>query len=144
MNKFTAPGLELPAAISQDVLAEILHDGAHRLLSQAVEAEVDAWLESHKHMTDEQGRRQVVRNGHLPKRSLITGVGPVAVTQPRVHDRRRPNALDEHGRLVEPFRSKILPAYQSLENSYTNHEVRTLQVPTQMSLAVTVAGAATQ
>ncbi len=111
MNKFTAPGLELPATTSQDVLTEILHDGAQRLLSQAVEAEVDAWIESHKHLTDEQGRRQVVRNGHLPKRSLITGVGPVEVTQPRVHDRRRPNALDEHGRLVEPFRSKILPPY---------------------------------
>jgi transposase-like protein len=80
-------------------------------LSQAVEAEVDTWIESHKHMTDEDGRRHVVRNGHLPKRGIITGVGSVEVTQPRVHDRRRPGTLDEHGRPVGPFCSKILPPY---------------------------------
>jgi transposase-like protein len=80
-------------------------------LSQAVEAEVDTWIESHKHLSDEQGRRQVVRNGHLPKRAIITGVGPMEVTQPRVHDRRGPGALDALGRPVEPFRSKILPPY---------------------------------
>ena len=111
MNESTAPTLELPATTSQDVLTDILRDGAQRLLSQAVEAEVDTWIESHKHVTDERGHRQVVRNGHLPKRGIITGVGSVEVTQPRVQDRRRPGALDEHGRTVEPFRSKILPPY---------------------------------
>ena len=111
MNQSTAPTLELPARTSQDVLTEILRDGAQRLLSQAVEAEVDTWIESHKYVTDEQGHRQVVRNGHLPKRGIITGVGSVEVTQPRVHDRRRPGALDEQGRPVEPFRSRILPPY---------------------------------
>ncbi len=100
MNESTAPTLELPATTSQDVLTEILRDGAQRLLSQAVEAEVDTWIESHKYVTDERGHRQVVRNGHLPKRGIITGVGSVEVTQPRVHDRRRPGALDEHGRPV--------------------------------------------
>ena len=111
MNESTAPALELPATTSQDVLTEILRDGAQRLLSQAVEAEVDTWIESHKHVTDEQGRRHVVRNGRLPKRGIMTGVGPVEVTQPRVHDRRGPGALDEHGQPVEPFHSKILPPY---------------------------------
>ena len=111
MNESTAPALELPATTSQDVLTGILRDGAQRLLSQAVEAEVDTWIESHKHVTDEQGRRQVVRNGRLPKRGIITGVGSVEVTQPRVHDRRGPDTLDEHGRPVQPFRSKILPPY---------------------------------
>ena len=109
--KSTTPVLELPATTSQDVLTGILQDGAHRLLSQAIEAEVDTWIESHKHLSDERGRRQVVRNGRLPKREIVTGVGPVEVTQPRVHDRRGPGALDEHGRPVEPFRSKILPPY---------------------------------
>ncbi len=107
MNESTTPALELPAATSQDVLTGNLRDGAQRLLSQAIEAEVDTWIESHKHVTDERGRRQVVRNGHLPKREILTGVGPLEVTQPRVHDRRGPEVLDEHGRPVEPFRSKI-------------------------------------
>jgi transposase-like protein len=46
----------------------------------------------------------VVRNGHLPARSIPTGVGPVEVKQPRVHD-RRPAAERE------TFTSAILPPY---------------------------------
>ena len=34
------------------------------------------------------GHRQVVRNGYLPERTITTGIGPVEVEQPRVHDRR--------------------------------------------------------
>ena len=111
MKEFTAPALELPAATSEDVLTSILRDGAQRLLSQAVEAEVDTWIESHKHLTDERGRRQVVRNGRLPTREIITSLGPVEVTQPRVHHRLGTGGLDADGRPVEPFRSKILPPY---------------------------------
>ncbi len=111
MNESTTAVSELPATTCEDVLTGILREGAHRLLSQAIEAEVDTWIESHSHLTDDQGRRQVVRNGRLPKRNVITGVGPVEVTQPRVHDRRGPGALDTQGLAVEVFRSKILPPY---------------------------------
>ena len=34
------------------------------------------------------GRQQVVRNGHHPLRTLVTGIGPVTVAQPRVLDWR--------------------------------------------------------
>jgi len=73
---------------SRDVLTEILRDGAQRLLSQAIEAEVDAWIERHAGLKDDHGRQQVVKNGHHPTRTLVTGIGPVEVTQPRVWDRR--------------------------------------------------------
>ena len=96
--------VSLPAATSQDVLTSILRDGAQRLLTQAVEAEVAEWIDTHRHVQDERGHRQVVRNGHLPERTLLTGVGPVKVKQPRVLDRR---GADE----AEPFSSKILPPY---------------------------------
>ncbi len=33
------------------------------------------------------GCRRVVRDGHLPERQIMTGIGPVAVRQPRVRDR---------------------------------------------------------
>jgi putative transposase len=96
--------LALPATTSRDVLTEILRDGAQRLLAQAVEAEVAEWIASRADVTDDAGRRQVVRNGYLPKRSITTGIGRVEVQQPRVLDRRTP---DE----AEPFSSKILPPY---------------------------------
>src|SRR5215471_8257062 len=33
------------------------------------------------------GHQRVVRHGHLPEREIMTGIGPVAVRQPRVCDR---------------------------------------------------------
>jgi len=104
MRESTKPIVSLPAAASQDVLTGILREGAQRMLAQAVEAEVAEWIEAHQHLQDGQGHRQVVRNGHLPKRTLMTGVGSVEVEQPRVLD-RRPD--DE----AEPFSSKVLPPY---------------------------------
>ena len=49
------------------------------MLAQAIEAEVDEWIEERTHLHDEQGRRQVVRNGYLPERTITTGVGEVEV-----------------------------------------------------------------
>lgn len=89
---------------SQDALTEVLRRGAQRLLADAVEAEVSDWLEARAHLKDGQGRQQVVRNGRLPARSIITALGPLEVTQPRVRDRR---PVEE----AEPFTSKILPPY---------------------------------
>jgi putative transposase len=104
-------------APSRDVLTEILHAGAQRLLAQAIDAEVAAWIERHGEVVDEAGRRQVVRNGHHPGRTILTGVGPVEIRQPRVHDRRIVDAdedgqsLDAAGRPIERFHSAILPPY---------------------------------
>ena len=74
------------------------------LLAQAIEAEVAQWIDEHRHVTNDAGCRQVVRNGYLPERKLVTGVGEVAVQQPRVHDRRPPDQR-------EHFSSKLLPPY---------------------------------
>ena len=104
MSESSNSTLSLPVASSRDVLTDILRDGASRLLSQAVEAEVGDWIASHAHVTDQAGHRQVVRNGHLPKRTITTGVGPIEVQQPRVLDRRTDGE-------AEPFSSKILPPY---------------------------------
>ena len=92
--------LPVPA---RDVLTSILREGAQQLLAKAIEMEVAEWLEARQQL-DAQGRRQVVRNGYLPERTIVTGLGEVAVKQPRVRDRR---PLDER----ETFQSKILPPY---------------------------------
>jgi len=94
----------VPLPEAKDVLTEVLRQGAQQLLAQAIEAEVADWIDQHRHCLDDQGHRQVVRNGHLPARTLTTGVGPVEVQQPRVHDRR---AAEQR----EKFSSAILPPY---------------------------------
>jgi putative transposase len=94
----------VPVPQEKDLLSELLRQGAQKLLAQAIEAEVSEWIESHAHVRDEAGHRQVVRNGSMPARTITTGVGPVEVKQPRVHDRRSPEERQK-------FTSAILPPY---------------------------------
>ena len=78
--------LAQPGAFT-DSLTEILRSGARALLTQAVEAEVAEFLAKHTDLRTETGHQRVVRHGHLPEREIMTGIGPVAVRQPRVRDR---------------------------------------------------------
>ena len=91
--------------------SEILRVGAQRLLTQAVEQEVAQWIDSHQHVTDEAGHRQVVRNGRLPKRTILTGVGPVSRSSSRGYSIVGP----KHD--AEPFSSQdssaVLPAQKT-------------------------------
>src|SRR5947208_12076037 len=104
MSQSTTEIRIVPTAPSQDVLTDLLRDGARRLLAQAVEAEVAAWIDAHAHLKDDAGRRQVVRNGHLPERAIQTGIGEIEVKQPRVQDRRPPEQR-------EKFTPAVLPPY---------------------------------
>ena len=58
------------------------------MLVTMLESEVDAFVEEHTVARDENGHRQVVRNGRLPSREVMTTSGPIEVAQPRVRDRR--------------------------------------------------------
>jgi len=91
---------------SRDALNEILQQGAQQMLASAIENEVADYLEGHADQRDENGRRLVVRNGYLPARKIQTGIGQVAVRQPRVNDKR----VDEQGQ-HQRFTSQILPPY---------------------------------
>ena len=75
MNESTTDLRIVPLPKGQDVLTDLLRDGARRLLAEAIEAEVAAWIDAHAHLKDASGRRQVVRNGHLPERTIQTGLG---------------------------------------------------------------------
>jgi transposase-like protein len=90
-----------------------LRCGARALLAQAVEAEVASFLAKHADLRTEDGRARVVRHGHLPEREVRTGIGPVAVRQPRVRDRAA--AADNPGRIR--FSPSILPPYMRRSKS---------------------------
>jgi hypothetical protein len=85
-------------------LEEIAREGARQLLQLALEAEVSAFWERYASLRDEHGRQRVVRNGRLPGREVLTGIGPLHVEQPRVRDRA---CTDSEGRIR--FTSAILP-----------------------------------
>ena len=84
----------------------IAREGARRALQKAIEDEVAEYVDAGRGHRDGAGRRLVVRNGHKPARTILSGVGPIEVKQPRVDDRR----VDEDGVRFR-FTSKILPPY---------------------------------
>jgi putative transposase len=54
-----------------------------------------------------------VRHGHLPEREVMTGIGPVAVRQPRARDREA--AVGDAGRIR--FTPAILPPFMRRSKS---------------------------
>ena len=87
------------------ILEEIARRGAQQMLAQEMEAEVAEFLAQDADKRDENGHRRVVRNGHMPARELITGIGRIPIQQPRVDDRQL--SKEEEPR----FSSAILPRY---------------------------------
>ena len=86
----------------RDELSDLVREGARRIIAEAVEGELHAFLEAHDEARDLVGRRAVVRNGYQPRRQVLTGVGPVTVRVPKTRDR------GGEGRC---FRSQLLPPY---------------------------------
>ena len=91
-----------------DPLTSILREGARQLLSQAIEAEVAAYLADHSDLRLPDGRPRLVRHGHGPERIIQTGIGAVPVHRVKVRDRAADDAV-AGGRLR--FSSAILPAW---------------------------------
>ncbi len=101
MSKDNVVSLQSPAGV-EDPLTELLRAGAKRLIQQAIEAEVSELLGQYRGQVDDQGRRVVVRNGYLPEREVLTGVGLVSVRVPKVRSR---------GEEPVVFRSSLVPPY---------------------------------
>jgi putative transposase len=81
-------------------LEQLIAAGARKMLQAAIENEVQEYLQAHQGQRTPGDRAAVVRNGYLPERDLVTGVGPIPVRQPRVRHRDG-----------QRFTSAILPRY---------------------------------
>ncbi|KQC04070.1 MAG: transposase, partial [Methanolinea sp. SDB] len=89
----------------KSALEEVIKEGARQMLQAAIETEVAGYIDSHTHLRDENGLRLVVRNGYMPERNLVTGIGPVQVRQPRVNDRRPAGRFTS--RILPPFLRRV-------------------------------------
>jgi len=85
---------------------EMVKAGAIKMLKDALEVEVQDYLDRHKEDRDERGHRLVRRNGYGKERRITTGAGELKVQVPRVNDQR----LDEEGNRCR-YRSIIIPPY---------------------------------
>jgi putative transposase len=86
----------------RDAFTAQIREGAQRLIAQAVQAEFDEFLADFAGQTEEWGRSAVVRNGFLPERPILTGIGPIPVRMPKARSRTEARAV---------FRSARVPAY---------------------------------
>ena len=90
----------------QGAIERIAREGPRKLFQAALEAEVEEHLNRYEDLKDGEGHQMVVRNGHAPRRLILTGVGPVALRRPRV-DEREATGQGGHQR----FTSSILPRF---------------------------------
>jgi transposase-like protein len=97
----------VPTDGSSSLIDEVVREGARRMLAEALQAEVDAYIARFIGERDERGRRLVVRNGSHQPREVLTAAGTVEVVAPRVNDRRVDPATGERCR----FSSAILPPW---------------------------------
>src|SRR5437773_8125516 len=95
------------APLGSSLIDEIVREGARRMLAEALQAEVDAYIARFADERDGNGRRLVVRNGCHQSREVLTSAGAVEVTAPRVNDKRSDPATGERMR----FSSAVLPPW---------------------------------
>jgi transposase-like protein len=106
MNKSNVVSIQTQASAVAEGrlnLEQLLRQGAQRMLQKAIENEVQEFVEAHACLRTNDDRQAVVRNGSMPARQILTGLGALEVQQPRVRDRRS----GEKAR----FSSNILPKY---------------------------------
>ena len=101
MSNDNVVSLAAPGELS-DPLTDLLRSGARRLIEVAVATEFEEYLSAFAHEQLPDGRRRVVRNGHLPERQILTGIGAVDVRVPKARSRSG---------APEPFRSSLVPPY---------------------------------
>jgi transposase-like protein len=106
MTKDNVIEFKKPEPFVEDPITDVLRTGARKLLTEALEAEIEGFLSQYRDLRDNQDRQRVVRNGYLPEREIQTGIGPVAVKVPRARDRQPDHESDSIR-----FTSSLLPPY---------------------------------
>ena len=56
---------------------QMARDGARKMLQLALENEVEEFIVKHSALTDKSGRKAVTKNGYMPARQILTGMGPL-------------------------------------------------------------------
>jgi hypothetical protein len=82
-------------------LDDAARDGARRMIANALQLEVEDYLEEVRHLRDERGHAVAVRNGKARERTIQMGASSIRMWAPKLH----------HQRPDERFTRRILPPY---------------------------------
>ena len=92
---------------AKSALWELAQEGARTMIQAALIQEQADFIEKHAHLLTEDGKKQIVRNGFLPERTIKTPAGNFPVQVPRIRNRDNNSEIQ--------YSSQILPKY--LRNS---------------------------
>ena len=106
MNEGRRFSLNGPEETTRDTLSELIGIRAGKILREVPEAEIEEIVSRYRDPRTDAGRQRIARNGYLPERTVVTGVGEVKVKVPRLKERRNVSANDGIR-----FSSAILPRY---------------------------------
>ena len=65
MSQNNVIDLKKPEPFVDDPITEIIRRGARKLLAQALEAEIELFINQYDDLRDELGRQRIVRNGYV-------------------------------------------------------------------------------
>ncbi len=71
MQKDNVIEFKKPEPFVDDPITDVLRTGARKLLTEALEAEIEGFLSQYRDFRDNQDRQRVVRNGYLPEREEL-------------------------------------------------------------------------
>ena len=94
--------IDLDNPVEFNALTELLRSSAKRLNAEAIQAELDEQLVKFEDQITADGRQRAVRSGYHPEREIVTGVGKVSVTVPKIQCRAGE---------PESFQSLVVPPY---------------------------------
>ena len=113
-----------------DLLTGLLREGARELITQAVHVELCEFLTRYADITDNLGRRRVVRNCYLPQREIMTGLGPVGTQAPETREGKVFTSDQSCCRRISSERKVWKPYYLGFileavsSNNHTGHGFR--------------------
>lgn len=125
-----------PEELHELLLTGVLRESARQLIARGIEAEVKHFREGIPRPGNGSGRDPLVRNGLHPERTVMTGVGPVAVRLPKVRRRDvnlptfRSTLVERYARRARTLTAEALATYvHAIESGDIGHALAALIGP---------------
>ena len=87
--------IKKPEAFVDYPITRIFREGAGKWLAQALEAEIEFFINQYARLKDESGKQRIVKNGCRPEGQIQSGIGPVPVKAPLARDRCNSSVEDK-------------------------------------------------
>ncbi len=91
-------------SLSKKSIDEIIKEGAQKILQQALEIEIEEFIEKYSSLKTETGKKRIVRNGYQNERAFQTKAGNIKIRVPRARDKSgEKDKIQFNSRLIPPY-----------------------------------------